>query len=301
MSIKNLTQLTLRHSLLLIAFIVGLNLHTHAQSKKEQTLLWEVSGKDLTKPSYLFGTYHFAGKDFVDTMKVLNAKLSTADAVVGEIVIDKNVFMKLVPFMTMKGNTLDKLLSPEEYQLVDNYLKQFPNVSLKAFNTMKPVVVQTMILQFTAPKTFTAANPAIDEYFQTYAKANQKKTLGLETAEDQASVLFGSSLERQKELLVKYVKESEKNAQEGKKLYQSYITQDLAALEKLFNDTSSYTAEEMDQLLKNRNDKWLAQLPGLMKDQSLFIAVGAGHLVGKDGLIKGLRAKGYTVKPIATQ
>lgn len=285
---------------LLIIFVVGLDLPVSSQRKSENSLLWEISGKELSKPSYLFGTYHFAGKDFIDTMKVLNAKLNAADAVVGEIVINKDLVMKLMPFMTMKGNTLDQLLSPEEYQLVDAYLSTFPNVRLKAFNTMKPVVVQTMILQFTTPKTFTSSNPAIDEYFQTYAKANQKKTFGLETAEDQAKVLFGASLERQKELLIKYVKESEKNKIEGKKLYQSYIEQDLGALEKLFSDTSYYTASEMNLMLKNRNDKWLVQLPMLMKDQSLFIAVGAGHLIGKDGLIEGLRRQGYKVKPIAT-
>lgn len=284
-----------------LAFLIGLNISATAQNKQDQTLLWEISGKDLNKPSYLFGTYHFADKGFIDTMAVLNEKLKNADAVVGELIIDKNVAIKLAPFMMLKGTTLDKVLTPEEYLLVDNYLKQFPNMKLQAFNTFKPIVVQTIILQFTSPKTFTPTNPAIDEYFQTYAKANQKKTLGLETAEDQAAVLFGSPMERQRELLVKYVKESEKNKEEGKKLYQAYISQDLKALEKLFEDTSYYTQAEMDLLLKNRNDKWMAQLPQLMKEQSLFIAVGAGHLVGKDGLIKGLKKLGYSVKPIATK
>ena len=72
-------------------------------------------------------------------------------------------------------------------------------------------------------------------------------------------------------------------------------------LDSMYNSTFEaskaldFTAEEMDGLLKNRNDKWMAQLPTMMQNQSLFIAVGAGHLVGEDGLIKGLRAQGYTV------
>ena len=56
----------------------------------------------------------------------------------------------------------------------------------------------------------------------------------------------------------------------------------------------------MNDMLINRNKNWLNQLPDLMKNNSLFIAVGAGHLVGDNGLIKGLQAKGYTVKPVAT-
>ena len=290
-----------RHSLYILVCLLSLNLTANAQYKKsENTLLWEISGKDLKKPSYLFGTYHFADKGFIDTMKVLNEKLRAAETVVGELVMDKNVAMKLMPFMIMKDNTLDKLLSAEEYQLVADYLKQFPGYDLNLFNKMKPVVVQTIILQLTAPKTFTDTNPAIDEYIQSYGKSNNKKVLGLETAEDQAAVLFGSSLARQKELLLKFVKEKDKNLEESKRLYTFYITQNLKELGKLFNDSTYYTAGEMDQMLKNRNEKWIAQLPTLMKDQSLFIAVGAGHLIGKDGLIKGLQKLGYRVKPLAT-
>ncbi len=285
----------------LICFL-SISLSANAQIKKaENSLLWEITGKGLTKPSYLFGTYHFADNGFVDTMKVLNEKLKSADAVVGELVMDKTLAMKLVPFMVMKDNSLDKILTPEEYKLVDDYVKQFPGYELKMFNKMKPVVVQTMILQLTAPKTFTATNPALDEYLQTYAKENAKPVMGLETVEEQAGILFGNSIERQKELLLKSIKDAEKNKQESIDLYNYYIAQDLEKLEKLFADNQDYTQDEMDQLLKNRNQKWMAELPPMMQKQSLFIAVGAGHLFGKDGLIKGLKAMGYTLKPVSTK
>ncbi|MFA6275107.1 MAG: TraB/GumN family protein [Pedobacter sp.] len=284
----------------LICFL-SIGFTVNAQTKKaENTLLWEISGKDLKKSSYLFGTYHFADKGFIDTMKVLNEKLSLAEAVVGELVMDKDVAIKLMPYMMMKDNTLDGLLTPKEFKLVDGYLKTLGKYDLTKMNKLKPLVIQTLILQTTAPKTFTATNPAIDQYIQDYGKANQKKVFGLETVEDQAKVLFGSSLVRQKEMLVKSVKEAEKTKKATLKLYHSYITQNLKELEKMFTDSKDFTPEEMDLLLKNRNNRWLSQLPALMKQQSLFIAVGAGHLVGDDGLIKGLLNLGYTVKPIAT-
>lgn len=285
----------------LFVALFGLSFNSQAQNKKaENTLLWEISGKGLQKSSYLFGTYHFADKGFIDTMKVLNEKLNQAEAVVGELVMDKDVAMKLMPHMMMKDNTLDSLLTPEEFKMVDNYLKTLGNYDLTKMNKLKPMMIQTLILQATAPKTFTPTNPAIDQYIQDYGKANQKKVLGLETVEDQAKILFGSNLVRQKEMLVKSVKEADKMQKETSKLYQSYITQDLKALEKMFADSKDFTPEEMDQLLKNRNDKWILQLPQMMQNQSLFIAVGAGHLVGKDGLISGLKAQGYTLKPVAT-
>ena len=283
---------------LLIGFL-SLSLNSKAQQKKiENSLLWEISGNGLKKSSYLFGTYHFAGKDFIDTMKVLQTKLGMADAIVGELIIDDTMLAKLTPHMLMKNNFLDNILTPDQYQLVAAYLKKISGYDLKLFNSMKPVVVQITIMQFTAPKTISDTNPALDQYIQDYGKANNKKLIGLETAEDQATILFGNNLDRQKELLLKSVANEEKNKKEGQKLYDYYITQNLKALEKLFVKSDDYTQEELDLLLKNRNVKWMAQLPILMQNQSLFIAVGAGHLVGEDGLIKALTAKGYEVKPL---
>ncbi|MBB2146563.1 hypothetical protein GM921_13760 [Pedobacter sp. LMG 31464] len=284
----------------LICFL-SIGFTVNAQTKKaENTLLWEISGKDLKKSSYLFGTYHFADKGFIDTMKVLNEKLNQAEAVVGELVMDKDMAMKLLPYMTMKDNTLDSLLTPKEFKLVADYLKTLGKYDLTKMNKLKPIMIQTIILQASAPRTFTATNPAIDQYIQDYGKANQKKIFGLETVEDQAKVLFGNSLVRQKEMLVKSVKEAKKIKKGTLKLYHSYITQNLKELEKMFANPKGFTTEEMNELLKNRNDKWIVQLPQMMQNQSLFIAVGAGHLVGADGLIKGLLKLGYTVKPVAT-
>lgn len=285
----------------LLLAILGLSFSSKAQQKQtENSLLWEISGKGLQKPSYLFGTYHFADKGFIDTMKVLNEKLNLANAVVGELVMDKDMAMKLAPYMMMKDNSLDSLLTPKEFKMVDNYLKTIGKYDLTKMNKLKPIMIQTLIMQALAPKTFTATNPAIDQYIQDYGKANQKKIYGLETVEDQAKVLFGANLFRQKEMLVKSVKDVKKIKKANLDLYQSYITQNLKELEKMFANSKDFTAEEIDSLLKTRNDKWMAQLPEMMQNQSLFIAVGAGHLIGKDGLIKSLKAQGYNVSPLAT-
>lgn len=285
----------------LLLAILGLSFSSKAQQKQtENSLLWEISGKGLQKSSYLFGTYHFADQGFIDTMKVLNEKLNLANAVVGELVMDKDMAMKLAPYMMMKDNSLDSLLTPKEFKMLDDYLKTIGKYDLKKMNKLKPIMIQTLITQALAPKTFTTTNPAIDQYIQDYGKANHKKIFGLETVEDQAKVLFGANLVRQKEMLVKSVKDIKKIKKANVKLYQSYITQNLKELEKMFTNSKDFTAEEMDDLLKNRNDKWMVQLPDMMQNQSLFIAVGAGHLIGKNGLIKSLKAQGYNVTPLAT-
>lgn len=270
------------------------------QRKLENSLLWEISGQNLKKPSYLFGTYHFAGQDFLDTMNVLKEKLQEAKIVVGEVLLDNTLAVKMGPYMKMDNETIDQLLSPADYLKVAAYLKQTTGFDLALFKKMKPVVIQMTILQFTAPKTISEKNIALDQFIQDFAKKNNKKVLGLETIEDQAQLLFGSSLERQAQLLVKNVNEAEKTRQEGEKLYAYYCAQNLNELEKLLHKTEDFTPEELDKMLKNRNQKWMNQLGNLILEGNIFIAVGAGHLIGEEGLINLLRKKGYVVKAIST-
>lgn len=286
----------------LLALFLLVGLSVSAQKKiKRNTLLWEVSGKDLSKPSYIFGTYHFIGKNFIDTMKVLNEKLNSVEAVVGELVMDPKEMMKLAPFMMLKNTSLDKILTPEEYEKVNAITRAKAKTDLKAFNTLNPMAVQVVLMPMFSPVPVNLKAEVIDQYFQSYAKSKNLPVYGLETVDEQGKILFGTTLERQKQALLKFVSDTAKTKKQGADLYNAYIRQNVKALEKMFEDTEDYTQAEMDELLKNRNDKWVVKLPEMMKSKSLFIAVGAGHLFGKYGIIKGLQAKGYRVKPLATQ
>ena len=61
------------------------------------------------------------------------------------------------------------------------------------------------------------------------------------------------------------------------------------------NSSCDATDEENDRLIYNRNRKWLAEMPMMMKQNPTFFVVGAGHLVGDEGVLEGLRKAGYTV------
>ncbi|WP_293743857.1 TraB/GumN family protein [uncultured Pedobacter sp.] len=281
----------------LLCFVLNLN----AQPKKAtNTLLWEVSGNGLKKPSYLFGTHHFTNKEFADTMQVLQEKLKSVNGVVGEIVMDGTLQGRMAPFLVMKNNTLDSVFTPAEYKEVDDYIKaRNPAVNLKQLNRFKPAMVGVLIMLLDNPEMRSLTN-GIDESFQKYAKDNAKSIHGLETAEYQGALLFDDDLQKQKKALLKSVRESDKNKIKLQELTGYYLAQDIDKLTQFFKAQDEETKEFMTEMLKNRNQRWLDQLPALMEKESLFIAVGAGHLVGNDGLIKGLQAKGYTLKPIAT-
>jgi uncharacterized protein YbaP (TraB family) len=287
--------------LLLIVFI-GFSSVLCAQTKKAtNSLLWEISGNGLKKPSYLFGTHHLIGAKFADTMKVLQEKFKSADAVVGEIVMDSTTQTKMAPFLVMKNNTLDSLLTKAEYKEVEDYFKsKQPDFELKPLNNFKPAMVAIMMMLFESPDMLKDIGEGIDDSFQKYAKKNGKSLYGLETAEYQGALLFNSDLQKQKKALLKSIREVDKSKQKMEELKTYYIAQDIDKLTELFKIQDEESKEFMTELLKNRNNRWLEQLPTMMQKQSLFIAVGAGHLVGDEGLIKGLQAKGYSLKPVAT-
>lgn len=286
--------------LLVIAFL-GLTLSLNAQTKKAtNTLLWEISGKGLKKPSYLFGTHHLTSRKFADTMKVLQEKLKSVDGVVGEIVMDSTVQQRMAPFLVMKNNTLDSLYTKAEYKEIDDYIKaKNPDIDLKELNTFKPAMVGILIMLLDNPEIKDTAD-GVDDSFQKYAKSNAKSLYGLETAEYQGALLFDGDLQKQKKALLKSIRESDKNKLKIKELKNYYLAQDMDKLTNFFKIQDEETKEFMTELLKNRNKRWLDQLPVMMQKESLFIAVGAGHLVGDEGLIKGLIAQGYTLKPVAT-
>jgi uncharacterized protein YbaP (TraB family) len=287
--------------LLLIAFL-GFSITLSAQTKKAtNSLLWEISGNGLKKPSYLFGTHHLIGAKFADTMKVLQEKFKSTDAVVGEIVMDSTTQTKMAPFLVMKNNTLDSLLTKSEYKEVEDYFKsKQPGFELKQLNNFKPAMIAIMMMLFESPDMLKDIGEGMDDSFQKYAKKNGKSLYGLETAEYQGALLFDSDLQKQKKALLKSIREVDKSKQKMEELKTYYITQDIDKLTELFKNQDEESKEFMTELLKNRNKRWLDQLPALMQKQSLFIAVGAGHLVGAEGLIKGLQLKGYILKPVAT-
>jgi uncharacterized protein YbaP (TraB family) len=287
--------------LILVAFL-GFSITLSAQTKKAtNSLLWQISGNGLKKPSYLFGTHHLIGAKFADTMKVLQEKFKSTDAVVGEIVMDSSMQTKMAPYLVMTNNTLDSLLTKSEYKEVEDYFKsKQPGFELKQLNNFKPAVVAITMMLFENLDMLKDIGKGMDESFQKYAKKNGKSLYGLETAEYQGALLFDSDLQKQKKALLKSIREVDKSKQKMEELKTYYITQDIDKLTELFKNQDEESKEFMTELLKNRNKRWLAQLPALMEKQSLFIVVGAGHLVGAEGLIKGLQLKGYILKPVAT-
>ena len=269
-------------------------------TKGENSLLWKVTGKGLSKPSYLFGTYHFLSNGFVDTIPAIKRAYATSEAVVGELVMDSTIRRPMMEASVLKGITLQKLLPDTLYTKTSVWFKEEAGLDLIKLDQLNPLTIMTVALAITHQKYFPnkPGEVQLDSYFQEMAKKDGKKILGLETIEMQISAMFKQlTLARQVEILNETLKEKDGLKSAIAVMNKAYIGNDLYALQQLMY-AETYKPEEMKPLLDDRNDHWMKQLPKLMKEQSLFVAVGALHLVGESGLVNQLRKKGYTVKPI---
>ena len=265
-------------------------------NKDNNTLLWEISGKDLKQPSYLFGTFHILCKDDIQFSANLQTALKASQQVYFEMDLDdpKNT-LGGVFFMNMKNTTLADLYSKEELQKVSVFFKDSLKMNLSFFNKMKPMLLSALLY----PRMMPCKTPSgVEMELMTIAKKEQKEILGFETIEFQSSVFDSIPYAVQAKDLLKSIDSLNKYKVYFNKMMVTYKNQQTDSLVAIVNDKTFSEGENNDALLKNRNRNWINQLTDILPKKNIFMAVGAAHLFDKDGLIMMLREMGYTVKPI---
>ena len=273
-------------------------------------LLWKVSGKDLSKPSYILGTHHLAPLSIVDSIANFKETLHSVDQVYGEVITKEmqnpTNIQKMQQTIILPGDTtLHTLLTEARYDSVAATVKQLVGVELKMMDKMKPAFITSQLSVILAMKNIKGFNPQqqLDGWVQTEAEKQGKKIGGLETMDYQMGVLFDSqSLMRQAELLYGCVKYIDKTEDQAIRMTNAYMKQDLKELNAIINEKmgNCYDAlpEEEDKLLYNRNSNWSKLMPSIMKANSTLFVVGAGHLLGERGVLNLLKQQGYTVKAV---
>lgn len=261
------------------------------------SLLWEVSGKGLNRSSYLFGTFHLMCKDDIRFSNQLKTAVKNADTVYLEMDMDNPATMLSALFlMNMKnGKTLQELYTKDEFNRINTFFKDSLHMPVTMFEKMKPMFLVALLY----PKMMPCKRVSgVEEELMKLVKEQKKEINGLETIEFQASVFDSIPYQEQAKELLKSIDSMAISKKYFDTMMNVYKSQKINEIEKLFNSKEMGVEEHQDLLLNNRNNNWVAQLNKLMRNGSVFVAVGAGHLVGKEGLISLLLKAGYRVKPL---
>ncbi|MCI9844405.1 TraB/GumN family protein [Flavobacterium pectinovorum] len=285
----------MKNSIKSIIAVIALVFSTSAQAqtkspKLENSLLWEVSGNGLAKPSYLYGTVHMiCGSDYFLSEKTKKA-FETSNKLVLEVNLADPKELTDMQKMAMGTEPLSKKLTPTQLADLDKILKTTTGMSVQQVDSYSLMTVMSLI----SMKTFGCEDLKFYEMnFIEMAKARNIETASLETIKSQLkSVENAYSDEEMIASLAEY------NTNETSKLVANYKSENLDELFKGITNEKYMNTKAKKYMLDNRNEDWVKQLPELMKKESLFVAVGAGHLGGELGLINLLKKAGYKVKPI---
>ncbi len=290
---------------ILLGWLLSHNLLAQKQKQKQKeanaaptaTLLWEISGKDLAKPSYLFGTIHMLCKDDLQLSENLRAKFAQSEQLALEIdMSDPKMNMELMKGLMMPDNqSLKTLLTEEEYNKVKNFFKDSIQMNIAMIERIKPFFANS----FTLPKLLSCAVAGYEERLMQLAKEQQKGIKGVETVQDQIAAADGIPLQQQAKMLVEMADDFQKAKDSFAELLQVYRSQNVEALYQLIARQSGELENFEASLLEKRNLNWIPVMSRMAQEKSTFFAVGAGHLGGEKGVIALLRKEGYEVKPIA--
>lgn len=265
----------------------------HAQ---ENSLLWEISGNGLKESSYLFGTIHMIGKNDFFVRDEVDSVFSKCNQVAFEIDLDDVAQLNsMQAWLNLPEDlTMDAIIPPDQYNKIKIFFADSMGLDIKDFNTQKPFALYQQFL-YGLEKS---EQESYEIYFLMKCISSQKTVVGLEPISDEFRVMDNISYEEQIRWVIEGIDSINAYRSDFKELIHAYQEEDLYKLKLILQEDPVVMGEFEDALLDQRNQKWIAEILKLTEQMPTFIAVGAMHLPGENGLISLLREKGFTVKPI---
>jgi len=301
-----------KHSFL-VAFmgllLIGKAFSQPVSEKKYQSLLWEIKGKGLAKPSYLYGTMHVSDKMVFNLPDSFFVAIKNSSAVALEI--DMDVWISEIMLM----DEAEKIKNTTGYSsnFVGFYHQAFSidapnNDKLKSILQFSPNITNRLMYRTSKQNSDYEEDNYLDAFiFQTGKKLN-KKIIGLEdfyrTEEisRQADEIDNNlddkvkeEIKDQKRLRLREIL-GDKSFSDA--LEDAYRRGDLDFLNNLYLSSSSEGF--LTNMLYLRNRIMVAKMDSVMQKSTLFTGVGAAHLPGQQGVIELLRNLGYSVRAIST-
>lgn len=284
-----------------VAFLVtlvvalGAAVAANAEDAFNQGVLWKVE-KEPFAASYLFGTIHVSDARVTALPEPVENAFRQAKSFTTEMVIDETAEMYFVKAMSLQpGQDLRKMLGDALYSKALAMMQEhgFPP---QATRTLKPWGI---LITLIVPKS--TGEPILDQRLHQLALKHGKSVHQLESVEEQVAVFDGMPLKTQVAMLQSAVDHYEELPQLIEQTVEAYLARDLDALWEL---NSVYAEEDgaadhydyfVDRVLFSRNVRMAERAQPHLKGGGAFIAVGALHLYGAQGLLALLQKQGYTI------
>jgi len=263
--------------------------------------LWKATGKGNV--IYLAGSIHMLSPEFYPLNPAFETAFNDSDLLVEEVDMAEMLgteaqMQALMRGMLPAGQTLDKVLSPATLALVNKTAKDL-SAPVEALQRFKPWMLALTLEGLQLASAGFDPQLGLDQHFFNLARAGGKEVQGLETVDYQLSRLDGMTMEQQDHMLAQTLKEIETEKASVTKLTTAWKTGDAAAVERVVLSSLKSDPVLYERLLVERNKNWMPKIEALfLRKGRALVLVGAAHLVGPDGLIAMLKAKGYAIEQL---
>jgi uncharacterized protein len=297
---RNDARNRIAHAIGLFFFLLCACAATDGLGKSKATL-WKVRGDHNSV--YLLGSIHVLSKQAYPLKPALERAFDDADQVVFEIDLtrfDRNSFSKEFSRTAYypPGQSLSSKLTPETIELLNTILPGY-GLSLKKVEHFRPWFLAEALSSRTLERAGFTNRFGIDLYFYRKAKAAGKPVLGLETLRDQAEIFDRFNDRQNEQYLLSTISGLPEYAEMIRRLVNAWKDGDVRLLDRLLNQDKEADPITHETLFSRRNAKWVPEIERFAHASGNYlIIVGAGHLVGDDGVVAQLRRAGFSVQQL---
>jgi uncharacterized protein YbaP (TraB family) len=260
--------------------------------KKNNCLLWRIE-TTFPQDSWLFGTMHIKDAKAFGLLDTLYQKIDHCEAFATELNIDEMKSGGADLIQTPSVPPLYDLLPAHYYHKLKRILKKALRIDLDQWANWHPMIISKIISEAMMASEMPVF---LDDQLWSYAKAAEKKLMGIETLEEQLSVFDGISLDEHLDYLRSLAKNYTRTRKKQIRILDLYAKGDLRQLHK----AALKGAGNKELMVYRRNRIMAERIDDLIRENgTLFCAIGAGHLWGERGVLRALKHKGYRLRPFS--
>jgi hypothetical protein len=290
-------------NLVLLAVLLTLGSQSLAQGNDRRGFLWEI--RRGNQVGLLFGTIHVGRPEFYPLPKGRLAHLQRANVIVLEADISDTAraIAATQKYAVYPENApgLEKRLPAELKARIDALLAR-NQLDAAPLMRLKPWMLANVLALFEAAQAGYMPALAVEAYLARLAASESKPVLELEGIEQQFELFEQAPWTTQLAFLEEAVKAVETRAarREVNRIVQAWETADRPALERLLTEMRSQSTVgarfTVDTILLGRHPQMVRRIEAMLADGRIYLfAVGSLHLIGPQGLVEMLRARGFTV------
>ena len=275
-----------------------------AASSPPKPLLWKVS--DADNSIYLLGSFHALKPADYPLAPAVDAAFADAETVAFEMSPEEMnspaLGGKLVAAARLPaGQTLKSTMPEAQWQRLEHYATR-RGISLDAYQGIEPWFVSMVISLGEMAANGYDPKIGLDQHLMGLAAKANKRTRGLESADDQIAALDSMSPLEQQQTLSETLDEAQDPKGKIDELHDIWRAGDAAKLE---DAMAAELQQKYPKLYKrinvDRNQAWLPKLRAMLDDENsddTLVVVGSLHLVGADGVVNQLKLRGYKVEKL---